>query len=127
MQNALSDSLSWQGRPAECEHRAGPKERCATLADGLAKRLFSRTIDALISDGTPRERLVETERCLKKLEAHSQEVPAELLNELRGVVDDFARTVADRSPTSSSYLSERALTDKLFSLYIAISDGGVIF
>jgi hypothetical protein len=94
------------------------------------RRLFSQAIDALISEGTPRERLSEADVCIQRLENQPYETDLALLEELKRIRGDFAQAV-EQNPhgTAAIFLwrrTEDRLTDDLFSLYIDLSGGVLI-
>jgi hypothetical protein len=92
--------------------------------------LFSQVIDALISEGTPRERLSEADVCIQRLEDQPYEADLPLLEELKRIRGDFAKAV-EQNPHGSGAISlwrrtDDKLTDDLFSLYIDLSGGALI-
>ena len=113
-----------------CWNVADPSDSRNARASEAVRKLTSQTIDALISDGTPQDRLFEAYACLRRLEAHKSEAPGALLKDLKAIVGDLARAVEEKSCPSKDSLSpeyERELTDTLFSLYIDINGGSLIF
>jgi hypothetical protein len=95
------------------------------------RRLFSQAIDALISEGTPQERLSRADACIRRLEDQPYEADLAIVEELKLIRGDFAHAVEESShsrvASSLWHRSEQKLTDALFSLYIDLSDGALVF
>ena len=86
------------------------------------KALVNGAIEALLAEDTIQERVSQARGCLEKLE-HGQ-ADDDLVDELRSIIDDVEKKITTRKVLSSE--DEQYLTERLFSLYLDVSDGVLI-
>jgi len=97
------------------------------VSDASARKLC-QVIDALLADGPIQDRLADATRYLDLLEFYQSEIPPEIFNELTDLVDDLTELLSDHGPNMLlTPEQERDLTNKIFSIYIQISGGALIF
>ena len=102
-------------------------DRVDLIMNASVRTLVNRTIEALLSGGAIEERLSETYECISVLERDKNEIPDELLNELKQTARNLEGKSGQRAGDCLSSEAERELTERLLSLYIDISDGALIF
>src|SRR6266568_1939906 len=90
------------------------------VSDAGARKLC-QVIDALLADGPIQDRLADATRYLDLLEFYQSEIPPEIFNELTELLSDHGPNML-LTPEQ-----ERDLTNKIFSIYIEISGGALIF
>jgi hypothetical protein len=91
-----------------------------------ATALFNGAIEALLADHTTLERVSQARGCLEKLQRLKGQISEELVSDLRHIVDDLDQRIIE----GADYLSsddEQELTERLFTLYLDVSDGMLIW
>jgi hypothetical protein len=86
-----------------------------------AKILLNQTIEACLLDGSIHERLHIVKVCIGRLEDYGDEVPEELdeLKDIAGILSCYGENLSPER--------DLELTERLFTLYISVSDGALIF
>jgi hypothetical protein len=87
-------------------------------------------IEALLAEGSVRQRLSEANRYIGRLEQHRSGLPDECFDALKGIVDKLAHPKgADMEDHCTEYYlsaeQECTLAEELLSLYL-IASGGVL-
>ena len=93
--------------------------------DTTPKALFNEAIEALLAEDTIQQRVSQARGCLGKLERVNGEADPELIEELRCVIDDVETKIKGTRGVLSCE-DERELSERLFSLYLDMSDGVLI-
>ena len=101
--------------PRECDPNNSPKA------------LLNGAIQALLAEDTIRERVSQARGCLKKLERFNGEADEELADELRCILDDIEKKIIEGAADVLSSEDEQDLTERLFSLYLDVSEGMLIW
>ena len=95
--------------------------------DTTPRALFNEAIEALLAeDDTIHQRLSQARGCLEKLYRCNGEADDELIDELRRIIDDVETKIIGARDVLSSE-DEQGLSERLFSLYLDISEGAVIW
>jgi hypothetical protein len=104
--------------------RGGPSH-AADQRDIDTKALFNGAIQALLADGAPHERVSQARGYLEKLQRRKDQIAAELVSELGCIVDNLDKRIRQGADHLSSD-DEQELTERLFSLYLDVSEGMLI-
>jgi hypothetical protein len=97
------------------------------------RRELCRVIDALLDDGPIETRLSKAIERFNRIERSESGMPLEIREEFADLICSLSETVSVVGKTEASGAThltadqERLLTDRLFSLYIDINGGGLIF
>ena len=94
--------------------------------DSTPKALFNEAIEALLAEDTIQQRVSQARRCLEKLGRFDSESDTELVEELRGIVDDIETKIKGARDVLSSE-DEQELSERLFSLYLDLSEGALVW
>ena len=93
------------------------------------RRKLCRVIDALLGDGLISIRL--SNAVARFLEIDQLAIPSRVRHELSDIFSSLSETMGESNATSMTVMltdeQEMQLTERLFSLYIDISGGGLIF
>src|SRR5437868_15156834 len=90
------------------------------------KALFNEAIEALLAEDTIHQRVSQARGCLEKLERVNGDADAELTEELRCIIDDGEAKLKG-SQELLSREDEDELSERLFSLWLNIADGLLIW
>jgi hypothetical protein len=97
------------------------------VSDSVTKKLY-QVIDALLAEGPIQERFADATRRLDRLEFYKSEIPTEIFNDLTDIVRDLSEMIShNKGNMLLAPEQEMDLTLKIFSLYIEISGGALIF
>jgi hypothetical protein len=102
------------------------RRKATFSACARARQTFNRALEALMEDTTAQQRLSHANQHLAVLERYPDQIPGGCLAELRAVVDDFA-CAAKTAPDGLASEFENELTDRLFSLYVNVNSGALVF
>lgn len=94
--------------------------------DNTPKALLNEAIEALLAEDTIQQRVSQARGCLEKLGRCDSESDTELVEELRGIVDGVERKIRGARGILSSE-DEQELSEQLFSLYLDLSEGALIW
>ena len=91
------------------------------MASERAATLLKRAIAAVLLESSIEQRLGQVSACIDKLEDYDPEVSDEL-NELKQIRNILASCQQHLAPER-----DLELTERVFELYVAVSDGALIF
>jgi hypothetical protein len=95
--------------------------------DTSAKALLNGAIQALLAEDTIHERVSQARGCLEKLGRFNGEADEEFVGELRCIIDDVEKKIIEGAGGVLSSEDEQDLPERLFLLYLDMSDGVMIW
>ena len=91
-----------------------------------ARGLLNRAIEALLSDHSIQQRVADANRYIRKLQQYPHKIPADF-DVLKRIVDDLDPLAGDCPDAHLASAQELALTERLLTLYVQVSDGALVF